>query len=183
MVSSGFTRVLRVPGQPFRSTRFFRAKSLAGFFLNSARFQPRVSRVPGWPVGPSRVLELWFYSLSYSHLIDGMSLPFFGFHSPMQIPLPFFLIGESRANTISKLRLNYMQYMPFEIYPPISSQSFFLLLTVIIFKMVAFTGPPFQFTWANPCKLLPNLECWAVFVAFLFCEYLGHGECYHIFFF
>jgi len=45
-VSSGLTRVLRVPGQPSGSTGFFRAKSLADFSLNPARFQPRIIRVP-----------------------------------------------------------------------------------------------------------------------------------------
>jgi hypothetical protein len=38
---------------PSRLTRFFRVKSLAGFFLNPARFQPRVIRATGRPAGSS----------------------------------------------------------------------------------------------------------------------------------
>ena len=39
-------------------TGFFRINSLTGFFINPARFQPRVNRVPGRPAGPGQILKL-----------------------------------------------------------------------------------------------------------------------------
>jgi hypothetical protein len=58
-VSTGFTRVDRVPGRPAWSTGFRRANSPAGFCLDPDRSQARVGRVPGRPAGPVRVSKLW----------------------------------------------------------------------------------------------------------------------------
>jgi hypothetical protein len=58
-VSSGFTRIGRVPGRPAGSTGFRRANSQTGFYLHPDRFQARVGRVAGRPVGPIRVSKHW----------------------------------------------------------------------------------------------------------------------------
>jgi hypothetical protein len=47
---------LGLPG----SIGFSRAKSLAGFFINPARFQPWISRVLSRPAWPSQVLKHCF---------------------------------------------------------------------------------------------------------------------------
>ena len=60
-VSAGFTRVNRVLGRPTGSTRFRRANSLAGFYLDPDRSQARVGRVSGRPVGSVRVSKLCNY--------------------------------------------------------------------------------------------------------------------------
>ena len=49
------------PGQPGSgSTRFRRANSPAGFYLDPDRSQARVVRVPGRPTRPIRVSKLWY---------------------------------------------------------------------------------------------------------------------------
>jgi len=58
-------------------------------------------------------MSVLLYGISYTHYIDGISLPFLHFRPPKQIYPPFLLINESCTNTISKLRLNHMQYMLF----------------------------------------------------------------------
>jgi hypothetical protein len=56
-----------------------------------------------------------FYGFSYPHHMDEISSPFINFRSPIHISPPFLLIDESCTNTSSKLRLNQMQCMLFEI--------------------------------------------------------------------
>ena len=58
-------------------------------------------------------MSVLLYGLSYPHYIDGISLSLLDFRPPKQIYLPFLLIDESCTNTISKLRVNHMQYMLF----------------------------------------------------------------------
>jgi hypothetical protein len=58
-VSPGFDRVDRFQGRPGGSTGFPRANSQAGFSLHPDRSQAGVSRVPGRPAEPVRVLKHW----------------------------------------------------------------------------------------------------------------------------
>jgi len=53
----GLMWVYQVTGWPSGTTGFLRTKFLAGFFLNPAWFQPRVSRVPDRSAGPVWVLK------------------------------------------------------------------------------------------------------------------------------
>jgi hypothetical protein len=53
-LSLGLDRVL--PGQPGR--RVTPGFSFPRFFINPARFRPRVGRVPGRPAGPDRISKL-----------------------------------------------------------------------------------------------------------------------------
>ena len=47
-----------------RVNRVTPGHGLCYFFINSARFQPRVGRVPGRPAGPGRVSKHWFVGLA-----------------------------------------------------------------------------------------------------------------------
>jgi len=55
---TGSCQVSRVTGSTRRVTPGF---SFPRFFVNPARFRPRVGRVPGRPAGPGRVSKLWFH--------------------------------------------------------------------------------------------------------------------------